>query len=246
MDKDKKIFLGIILLLLVFMVFVGIIAFRDKKIEDDNKPTSVSEDAIKFKEEYESLNGVVNESNGKKTKELSISTTNPVDILTEEETISLLEDGTGILYLGFPECPWCRSMLPVLLNTLDNTSIDKLYYLNIYELRSVLELNKKNKVEVVRKGTDSYYKMLELMDEYLEPYYLTSEDDKKIDTKEKRIYAPTVVAIKDGEIKGIHVSTIDSQKDPYKNLTKKQENELSSIFMDLINEVYDVSCDEAC
>jgi len=246
MDKDKKIFLGIILLLLVFMVFVGIIAFRDKKIEDDNKPTSVSEDAIKFKEEYESLNGVVNESNGKKTKELSISTTNPVDILTEEETISLLEDGTGILYLGFPECPWCRSMLPVLLNTLDNTSIDKLYYLNIYELRSVLELNKKNKVEVVRKGTDSYYKMLELMDEYLEPYYLTSEDDKKIDTKEKRIYAPTVVAIKDGEIKGIHVSTIDSQKDPYKDLTKKQENELSSIFMDLINEVYDVSCDEAC
>jgi len=246
MDKDKKIFLGIILLLLVFMVFVGIIAFRDKKIEDDNKPTSVSEDAIKFKEEYESLNGVVNESNGKKTKELSISTTNPDDKLTEEETISLLEDGTGILYLGFPECPWCRSMLPVLLNTLDNTSIDKLYYLNIYELRSVLELNKKNKVEVVRKGTDSYYKMLELMDEYLEPYYLTSEDDKKIDTKEKRIYAPTVVAIKDGEIKGIHVSTIDSQKDPYKNLTKKQENELSSIFMDLINEVYDVSCDEAC
>lgn len=246
MDRDKKIFLGIILLLLVFMIFVGVLVFRDKKNQDDSKTTSVNQDAISFKEEYESLNGVVNESNGKKTKELSISTINPVDILTEEETISLLEDGTGILYLGFPECPWCRSMLPVLLQTLDNANVDKLYYLNIYEIRSVLELNEKNKVEVVREGTDSYYKMLELMDEYLEPYYLTSEDDKEIDTKEKRIYAPTVVAIKDGEIKGIHVATVDSQKDPYKDLTNDQKSELSNIFMDLINEVYDVSCDEAC
>lgn len=247
MDKDKKIFLGIILLLLVFMIFVGVIAFRDKKLEDDNnKTTSVNKEAVEFKEEYESLNGVVNENNGKKTKELSISTTNPVDILTEEETISLLEDGTGILYLGFPECPWCRSMLPVLLQTLDNVNIDKLYYLNIYEIRSVLELNEKNKVEVVREGKDSYYKMLELMDDVLEPYYLTGKNDKKIDTKEKRIYAPTVVAIKDGKIKGIHVSTVDSQKDPYENLTKEQEEELSQIFVDLISEVYDVSCGEAC
>lgn len=242
MDKDKKLFLGIILLLLAFMIFVGILAFKDKK----NGIDTVNTDAINFKNEYEALNNIVNESNGKTNKELSISSDNPVEILTEEETVALLENGTGLIYMGFPECPWCRSMLPVLLQTLDNMNIDKLYYLNISDIRDTLTLNDKNKVEVTEEGTASYYKMLELMDEVLEPYYLTNAKGKQVDTKEKRIYAPTVVAVKSGEIVGIHVSTVESQIDPYESLTTEQEEELSNIFVELINKVYDVNCDEAC
>ena len=242
MDRDKKIFLGIVLLLLVFMIFVGIIVFKEKR-ETSNVDNT---EAIIFKNEYETLNNMVNENNGKSYKELIISSNNPVDILSEEETISLLESGTGVLYLGFPECPWCRSMLPVLLQTLDNMNIDKLYYLNIKDKRDTLTLNSKNKVEVTKEGTQGYYKMLELMDDVLEPYYLTTSKGKKVDTKEKRIYAPTVVFIKNGEILGIHVSTVDSQTDPYEKLTLEQEEELSNIFSELINKVYNVNCDEAC
>ena len=142
MDRDKKIFLGIVLLLLVFMIFVGIIVFKEKR-ETSNVDNT---EAIIFKNEYETLNNMVNENNGKSYKELIISSNNPVDILSEEETISLLESGTGVLYLGFPECPWCRSMLPVLLQTLDNMNIDKLYYFNIKDKRDTLTLNSKNKV----------------------------------------------------------------------------------------------------
>lgn len=242
MDKDRKIFLGIILILLVFMVFVGILAFKDKKSEE----SSISSDALLFKNEYESLNNVVREKDGKTIKEISISSNNPVDIITEEETINLLENGTGLIYMGFPDCPWCRSMLPVLLQTLDNLSIQKLYYLNISSIRDTLTLNEKNKVEITEEGTQEYYKMLEIMDDYLEPYYLTNSSGKKVDTKEKRILAPTVVAVKNGEIVGIHTGTVDSQTDPYEDLTTEQKEELSKTFTELIESIYDISCDEAC
>lgn len=241
MDKDKKMFLGIILLLFAFMLFIGILAFQDKK-----EVIVGSTDAILFKNEYESLNNVVREKDGKTIKELSISSTNPVDILTEEETVSLLENGTGILYFGFADCPWCRSLLPTLLSTLDNMSIDRLYYLNIGSIRDTLALDEKNKVEVKEEGTKGYYKILELMDGVLEPYYLTTSDGKKIDTKEKRLYAPTVVGVKNGKIVGIHVGTVESQKSGYDDLTEEETKELNGSLMELINKVYDVNCDEAC
>lgn len=239
MNRERKILLGIIALIVVFAVGIGIFIYMDK----DNNTTD-NREAITFKEEYEALNN--KENNGETYKELTISEENPVDILTEDETVELLENGTGILYLGFPECPWCRSMLPVLLQTLDNMNIDKLYYLNILDIRSTFTLNEKNKVEVTREGSKDYYKMLEIMDDVLEKYYLTTENGKKVSTKEKRIYAPTIVAIKDGEIVGTHVSTVESHTHPYENLTTEQEEELSNIYIDMINKVYDVNCNEAC
>lgn len=241
MDKDKKMLVSILLLLFVFMIFIGLIAFRDKKEE-----SVVNSDAISFKNEYESLNNVVRDKDGKTIKEISISANNPVDIVTEEEAVSLLESGTGILYFGFADCPWCRSMLPVLLSTLDNMNIDRLSYLNVKNIRDTLALGEKNKVEVKEEGTKGYYKILELMDGVLEPYYLTSEDGKKIDTKEKRLYAPTVVAVKEGKIVDIHVGTVESQASGYDDLTKEQQEELQNRFMELVRKVYSVDCDEAC
>lgn len=241
MDKDKKMFIGILMLLIAFMIFIGIVAFRDKKENTINNA-----DAISFKNEYESLNNVVREKDGRTIKEISIDINNPVDILTEEEAIALLESGTGILYFGFPDCPWCRSMLPVLLSTLDSMSIEKLYYLNISSIRDTLALGEKNKVEVKEEGTQGYYKILELMNDVLDPYYLTNEDGKKIDTKEKRLMAPTVVAVKNGKIVDIHVGTVDSQESGYDDLSIEQQEELQNRFMELIRSVYEVDCDEAC
>ncbi len=241
MNKDKKMFLGIILLLLAFMIFISIIVFKDKKVEN-----IVNSDAISFKKEYEALNNVVRDKDGKTIKEITINSNNPVEILTEEKAISLLENGTGIIYFGFPDCPWCRSMLPVLLNTLDNMSIKKLYYLNIGNIRDTLILGEKNKVEIKEEGTKGYYKILELMDDVLEPYYLTSKDGKKIDTKEKRLMAPTIVAIKDGKIVDIHVGTVESQKNGYDDLSDKEKEELQDRYIKLIKTIYEVECNEAC
>lgn len=241
MDKDKKLFIGIILLLLGFMSYVGVVAFKDKKEEIISKT-----DAIIFKNEYESLNNTVREKDGKTIKEITIADNNPVEILNEEEVVELLGSKTGLIYMGFPDCPWCRTLLPVLFKTLDNMNISKLYYLNIGSIRSTLVLNEQNQVEVKEKGSTGYYKILEKLDSVLEPYYLTTESGKKIDTKEKRLYAPTVVGVKDGKIVGIHVGTLESQKDPYEDLSEKDQENLSNKLIELISKVYDVNCDEAC
>ncbi len=241
MDKDRKMFIGIILLLFVFMILIGIIAFQDKKEEKVENA-----DAIGFKNEYESLNNIVREKDGRTIREITIDKNNPVDILTEEEAITLVESGTGILYFGFADCPWCRSMLPILLRTLNNMSIDRLYYLNVKTMRDTLSLGEKNKVEVKEEGTKGYYKLLELMDDVLEPYYLINADGKKIDTKEKRILAPTLIAIKNGKIVDIHVGTVETQASGYDDLTTEEQEELSNRFIKLIESVYEVDCDEAC
>lgn len=242
-DKDRKMFVGIILLLFAFMIFVGILAFRDKKSEIASGSTT---DALLFKNEYESLNNVVREKDGKTIRELSISQNNPVDILTEEETLRLLQEGTGIVYFGFADCPWCRTLLPVLFKTLDNMSISRLYYLNISNIRDTLVLNDKNKVEIKEEGTQGYYKILEELDAVLDPYYLETKDGKKVDTKKKRLFAPTLVGVKNGEIVGIHVGTVESQASGYDNLTTEEEEELSKAIQELTNKVYDLHCDEAC
>jgi len=31
-----------------------------------------------------------------------------------DEIIKILEGGTGLVYLGFPECPWCQAYVPIL------------------------------------------------------------------------------------------------------------------------------------
>lgn len=43
------------------------------------------------------------------------------------------------------------------------------------------------------------------------------------DTGVKRLYAPTVVGVKDGKVVGIHVATVESQTNPYEVLTDKQK-----------------------
>ena len=51
----------------------------------------------------------------------------------EEEIFDIL-DGTGIIYFGFPECPWCRNAVPVLLDAAEEVGIEKIYYIYIDNL----------------------------------------------------------------------------------------------------------------
>lgn len=242
-EKDKKIFLGIILILLLFMLFVSIMAFQDKK--KDKNIVNIN-DAILFKQEYEYYNGKVFDDNGEALQKLSISQKNPIDKLTEEEAVSLLEHGTGILYLGFPTSPLCRSMLPTLFQTLDNMNITNLSYLNIFDIQDTYSLDEKNKPVKNKEGTESYYKILDILDEYLDDYTLKTESGKTVSTQEKRIDVPLVVGIKEGKIVGVHSKTVKSHTNPYEDLSKEQEEELAQIYVDLINQVYDVNCDEKC
>ena len=100
------------------------------------KVININNDAIKFKKEYEGYNGV-KISDNLYYSNLDIDEDNPIKYSNYEEIIDVIKNKTGIIYLGFPECPWCRSALPVLLDALDENDIETLYYLNIKNERDV-------------------------------------------------------------------------------------------------------------
>ncbi len=95
---------------------------------------------------------------------------------TEEEIIEILKNGSGIVYLGFPECPWCQVYTVYLNEVAKDSGIEKIYYLNIKEIRD--------------NNTENYQKIVSLLNNIL-------ENDEN---GNKRIYVPEVVFIKKGEI----------------------------------------------
>ena len=109
--------LKIVLCLVVFVIAIISIVFL--------KPESM---ATRFKLEYEALNGQKAE-NGSTYMDVNISNDNKIVYADYDQIFDVL-DGTGVIYFGFPECPWCRNAAPVLLEAAEETAIEQIYYLN--------------------------------------------------------------------------------------------------------------------
>ncbi len=218
----KKILMFIVILVIGFTL-VGC-ADKENKVSD----------ASKFIEEYESLNGETT-SSGKIYTTLNLEEDNKIKYETSKKIVNIIKKDTGIIYFGFPECPWCRMIVPVLLEVAKENDID-IYYLNIYDFRSTFVIEN-GKAKLSKEGEKDYYTILDLLDDELEDYNLAGKDGKKISTGEKRLYAPTVVFVKDGEVKGVHVASVDSQTDPYLSLTTEQREELKNIYIDNFNKI---------
>ncbi len=223
-----------------FVVLLGIFCclflFDGCNLTKEEKPTV---DEQKFKTEYESLNGQKN-SSGKEYKSVSIPSKNYVTYINEEKVLEILKTGTGVIYFGYPECPWCRTALPVLLEAMEAKNYQQLYYFNALSIRDKKELKEDGTIETTQEGTKEYYEILDALGKYVDTY--EGLNDNNI----KRLYFPTVVFVKDGQIIGTHTSTIDSQEDPYLALSSDQKNELLKIYENYFSELANNMCDEAC
>ncbi len=195
---------------------------------------TLTKEEVKFKEEYESLNSKKTDS-GKTYKPIFIEEKTGVQYKSPSEIVEILKTGTGIIYLGFPECPWCRTALPVLLDAMEEESYRNFYYLDAREIRDSKHLEN-GQVITDQEGTKEYQEMLSLLSSYLGPY--EGLEDNTI----KRIYFPTVIFIKEGVIKGVHIGTVDTQKDPYQSLTDKEEDQLEEIYENYIKQVNGSVC----
>ncbi len=229
----KYIFLFIIMIISIMVV--GCLG------RDANK----KENALKFKEEYEYYNDKKTES-GKKYPKVEISKDNPIKYADTDEIIELVEGGSGVIYFGYPTCPWCRSAVPSLLSAAEEAGLDTIYYMNIKDERDLKELDKNGEIITKKEGSDNYKRLLKALDEYLDEYTLEDAKGNKKSTGEKRIYVPLVLFVKDGKVIGMHLDTVESQKDPYKGLNEKQTEELTVIYYKYMNKVLGDSCDENC
>lgn len=221
---------GIKLLIIFLIILICIITFITVK------KNRVTKDEKNFKKEYERYNGYTNPGSDKKYFDVNIEEKNGIKYLDDDEVIDMLQNKTGIIYFGFPTCPWCRSMIEVLLDAKDSTNQKNIYYYNALDIRDEKVLED-GKVKTTKKGKKNYYKILDILGDKASVYEGLEDDSIK------RLYFPTVVFVRNGKIVDIHISTVDSQEDPYKKLNKKQKAELKKIYTMGIAKMNGKECD---
>ena len=183
-------------------------------------------DALKFKEEYESLNGTKREKDGKTIRSIEISKDNPFIYKKSSEIIDMIEKkDTFVVYFGFSDCPWCRSIIPTLVEVAADLEVNQIYYVDVKNIRDTMKIGDDGKAITDTEGTKEYYQLLEKLDSVLENYTLTDEDGNEVNTGEKRIYAPNIVSIVDGVATEMTTGISDKQTDGYMELTTEIKEE---------------------
>lgn len=227
--KDNKLFMIIVTVLAAIVLVLNI-----QKVITNNSQT----DGIKFKEEYEKLNGKKNDQ-GKKYREITIDSKNKMVYKTTEEVLNLIDKKKSfILYFGFDTCPWCRSVVPTLASISKELN-QEVYYIDVKDIRDTFELDDDNKPKLVKKGSKDYSKLLEKLEPVLEDYTLTDSDNNEIKVGEKRIYAPSIVSVIDGKAKELTTGISDKQTDGYMKLTKEMEKETYNKIKKVLKQVSD-------
>jgi len=173
------------------------------------------------------------------TKSEKITITNPIEMNTEPaimtvydwigETIAdfqeitfaesirlFAEKGSGILYYGYDDCPWCERAVPVLNEAALETGIT-VYYVDIY-----------GPFQPSRSQFD------ELLG-YIESALIEDEEGNK------SFFVPLVIGVKNGEITDSHVSLVKGfeLEDEESMLSDEQKQELKNIYLDIIKKTAD-------
>lgn len=144
-------------------------------------------------------------------------------IKTPTEVVKILEGGTGLIYFGFPECPWCQAYVNYLDEVAREEKLDKMYYVNIREIRT--------------NNTEEYQRMTELLKDYL----------GKGEDGNPRIFVPAIVAVDGGKIIGFDsTSSMNTREDgaPDEWWTKPREGELKQKLRVIIKDVK--ACGSVC
>ncbi len=97
---------------------------------------------------------------------------------TASQVLEIFEKGSGIVFLGFPSCPWCQQLAPLVDKAAKESNIPVIYYLNIRDLH---QNNDSNYQAIIKK---------------LAPHL------KQDESGSPRVYVPDVSALHKGEIVG--------------------------------------------
>ena len=92
------------------------------------------------------------------------------------EIKQILEHGTGLVFLGFPSCPWCQAYAPMLDKLAKEYGLEEIYYYDIAEDRA--------------NNTEFYQSLVALLGDYLQYDNVGA----------KRIYVPNATFVINGEI----------------------------------------------
>ena len=198
-----------------------------------------NKDALRFKEDYESLNGQVT-SSGKEYRTITIDEDNPFVYVTLEDVNKLIKHKESfIVYFGANWCPWCRSLLPTAIEEAKANGIKKIYYVNVREgtdedndIRDIYSLDENDEVYLSHEGTDAYHEFLDAAKGVLRDY--NSHGVKVENTK--RVGAPNFILFKDGKAVTLTTGISENETDPYMELTDEIIEDMKKIFDDFYKE----------
>lgn len=192
---------------LIFGIIIFVAAcFLVYQIFDKDKENSVT-DAIKFSEEY-----------------TMVDKDNLYVYKTQAEILNILQKGTGIVFLGFPECPACQRYVRYLNEVAKEENVLNIYYYNILKDR--------------KENTEFYQEVVNILKNNL----LLDENANP------RIFVPDVTFVRNGSIiahdnetsvleEGISVDTY---------WTSDKINSLKLKLKNYIDQTYSGVCDEGC
>ena len=164
-NKNIIIAMGVIIVALIGVVIYLLVKENNNANNDTNDKPEIT-DASKFADEYTEL-----------------TDDNVFVYASADEIIDTLENGNGIVYLGFPECQWCQRYVVYLNDVAKENNVDKILYYNIREDRN--------------NNSDNYLKIVDLLKDYL-------QDDED---GNPRIYVPAIIFMNDGKIVGFDDET---------------------------------------
>lgn len=171
------------------LILTGCDTIEVTKVEDD-----ISTDSIRFKDEYS-----------------EVKKDNIYEYATYNNVIDTINDGTGIIYLGFPTCSLCKEIVPVLDEVAKDKNVESILYYNFKDIRD--------------NNTTEYQELANLLSDYI-----ASDDEGN-----KRISAPTIIFVNKGNIVGVYIGTINSDSEEI--ITDEQKNTLKDSFSSLINKM---------
>ena len=147
----------------------------------------------------------------------SVSKENVFVYKNASEIINIMEHGTGVVYLGFPECPWCKAYVKYLNEVALEVGIDEIYYYNILDDRS--------------NNTENYQKIVSILGNNLQ-----YDEEGNL-----RIYVPNVSFHIKGEVVGDDYETsYDTHgfDNPDEYWTDEEVSELKSNLTNYMEEVF--------
>lgn len=130
----------------------------------------------------------------------------------EDVVEKLSKKDNAIIMFGFKNCPWCQSAISYVDEIAKEKGYEEVYYLDIKDMRDNEESEDR--------------------DIYLSIYNTIKE---KIGNPDK-IYAPTVIVLKDGEITGYNEGTVVSHErvdGTLPPMTDEQKEELRQIYRNI-------------
>ncbi len=201
--------------------------------------TQTTEDGRLFKREYESLNGQDN-GHGHNYREITINENNPFIYADCADINRMMDEGKSfIVYFGANWCPWCRSILPTVIETAKKNKVKTIYYVDVKpnndpekEIRNVYAVNESGEIYRSHEGTEAYNEFITRAKGVLADY--TRTDVESLNGTqwegEKRVGAPNFVIVVKGEPVEMITGISTLLNDPYMELTDELLKDVADIF----------------